>query len=104
MRLADFGIAIQQEIETPFLPIGTLDFMAPEVLKNLAPRGAVESPCMTPEMLQTARLEPYDCRVDIWSFGVMMYELVIGKTPFHHKNPEETRRLILEVGCTRVRM
>ena len=31
MRLGDFGLAIQQGEEIPFLRAGTLDFMAPEV-------------------------------------------------------------------------
>lgn len=94
IKLADFGSAIKKDSEVPFLPVGTLDFMAPEVLCNTPPRGAVESPCATPDMLQLAGLIPYNEKVDIWSLGVLTFELVMGKPPFYHQDPSETKRLI----------
>lgn len=51
---------------------GSMDYMAPEILLH----------------------EPHDQRVDIWSFGVIMYELLLGKTPFYHENPREQGRKI----------
>lgn len=38
--LGDFGLAIQQQRELPFLKAGTLDYMAPEVVQV---RGGVEA-------------------------------------------------------------
>jgi serine/threonine protein kinase len=60
VRLADFGTAIKQDVEVPFLPVGTLDFMAPEVLGARVPKGAVESPCTTPDMLREHGMAPHD--------------------------------------------
>ncbi|ETK84699.1 AGC protein kinase [Phytophthora nicotianae] len=51
---------------------GSMDYMAPEVLLRQA----------------------HDQRVDIWSLGIIMYELLLGKTPFYHENPRELGRRI----------
>jgi serine/threonine protein kinase len=51
---------------------GSMDYMAPEVLLR----------------------QSHDHRVDIWSFGIIMYELLLGKTPFYHENPRELGRRI----------
>lgn len=51
---------------------GSMDYMAPEVLLR----------------------QSHDQRVDIWSFGIIMYELLLGKTPFYHENPRELGRRI----------
>ncbi|GMF27485.1 unnamed protein product [Phytophthora fragariaefolia] len=51
---------------------GSMDYMAPEVLLR----------------------QSHDQRVDIWSFGIIMYEILLGKTPFYHENPRELGRRI----------
>ncbi|KAL7688549.1 putative rho-associated protein kinase [Plasmopara halstedii] len=51
---------------------GSMDYMAPEVLLR----------------------QSHDHRVDIWSFGIIMYELLLGETPFYHENPRELGRRI----------
>ncbi|OWZ06061.1 Cyclic AMP-dependent protein kinase [Phytophthora megakarya] len=51
---------------------GSMDYMAPEVLLR----------------------QSHDHRVDVWSFGIIMYEILLGKTPFYHENPRELGRRI----------
>ena len=38
---------------------------------------------MSPEMLKE---EPYNLFVDWWAFGVIVYEMLFGKSPFFNKN------------------
>ena len=64
LRLTDFGVARirhdDDETEHDTL-VGTLDYMPPEAFNN----GIL------------------DARSDIWAFGVLLYEMLIGKNPFH---------------------
>jgi len=42
---------------------------------------------MAPEILQN---QEYDYRIDIWSLGILLYELMHGFTPFKNQNERET--------------
>ncbi len=69
IRIMDFGIAKSEEGKritfTGFTPaVGTPDYMAPEQVKEK--RG--------------------DVRTDIYSMGAMLYEMVVGRTPFEGEN------------------
>ena len=77
VKLGDFGVArnignVDNNLTNVGAPIGTYRYMAPE------------------QML----MQPIDTRVDIWSAGVIFYQLLTGRHPFNASNTVE---LILAV-------
>jgi Tol biopolymer transport system component len=84
IKVLDFGIAKAVEPESdghdaattltvPGIAIGTPAYMAPE----------------------QARGEPADGQADIWSFGVVLYEMLTGRSPFRGKTTADTIALVL---------
>eukprot|EP00816_Leptocylindrus_hargravesii_P005352 CAMPEP_0196817788 /NCGR_PEP_ID=MMETSP1362-20130617/62567_1 /TAXON_ID=163516 /ORGANISM="Leptocylindrus danicus, Strain CCMP1856" /LENGTH=550 /DNA_ID=CAMNT_0042195627 /DNA_START=106 /DNA_END=1758 /DNA_ORIENTATION=+ len=65
--------------EMAYSTVGTPDYIAPEVLA--AQNGASGY--------------SYSCAVDWWSLGVIMYECLVGYTPFYAEDPVMTCRKIL---------
>ena len=75
VKLADFGLArifnpadhvMQQNVGTPY-------YMAPEILAGKA----------------------YDERADLWSVGIILFQMVCGRVPFPAKDEAELRAKVL---------
>lgn len=62
LKLVDFGLAKKLDAKSPktFSLVGTIYYMAPEVIRG----------------------KGYGLGVDVWSLGVLFYELVCGRLPF----------------------
>ena len=67
-------------------------------LSDEASTTAVGSCFGTPAYLAPERLlgRPYDARADLYAVGVMLYEMLAGKKPFHGPTPEDTMRIALQ--------
>lgn len=80
IKLADFGWCDYFSLDANFYEIcGTYEYMAPEIVKE----------------------QPYTEKVDNWSLGVLLYELLHGKSPFYidqlYKNPKNTQKLFSKI-------
>ena len=64
IRIADFGLSIDRKCGKTYNldSIGTPYYMAPEIINN----------------------KRYGCECDLWSLGIIMYELITGKVPFEN--------------------
>lgn len=69
LKITDFGFARCYDPEQGGLTekLGSPLYMAPEIIKQ----------------------SPYDCSVDIWAVGVMVYIMLSGKPPFKGKSKDE---------------
>ena len=74
VKIADFGLACYLEDGECFrLDAGTLGYKAPEIILT----------------------EPSDFKSDIWSLGVILYDLLCGECPFAGSTIEEVKQSIL---------
>ena len=64
VKLCDFGSYVELAVLNRRSFCGTVEYMAPEILQEL----------------------PYNSSVDIWSLGILLYELLHGYTPFKVNN------------------
>jgi serine/threonine protein kinase len=77
----DEGTASKDGSTIPGRPIGTVNYMAPERILQM----------------------PLDARCDLFSLGVVMYEMATGRLPFAGASPSETVTNILENQPTPLR-
>jgi len=79
IKLADFGNSTHVDEETgkaePQEAVGTCYWMAPEIINE----------------------EEHDGKVDVWSFGIVLYEMITGLPPYNDvKESEEVKSLIVK--------
>eukprot|EP00775_Hariotina_reticulata_P003478 gene3478-3747_t len=82
IKLADFGLSIHSNYEVANTRLGTIDYLSPEILD-----------CPVKQHPQDHKINPqrwYTSKVDVWSIGVLAYELLVGRTPFEAVTPQET--------------
>ncbi|CAG9463785.1 unnamed protein product [Pedinophyceae sp. YPF-701] len=86
LRVADFGFAIDVSKYRPTTRLGTLEFMAPEVVTSGRQRDG--------STLPRDKRKPYDFGADVWSVGIIVYELLVGQTPFARMTLADTTQAI----------
>ena len=77
IKLCDFGWAKELTLENRSTFCGTVEYMAPEIVEN----------------------ENYDYGVDIWSLGILLYELLYGHSPF---KANSTKNVIINIKSHKI--
>ncbi|WP_286752567.1 MULTISPECIES: SEL1-like repeat-containing protein kinase family protein [Sphingobacterium] len=80
-KISDFGISrlIDSQTNSASLTIGTIEYMAPE---QFSPnKYGIEG--------------KISANVDLWSFGIMVHELITNKPPFGHRSGDTTAEQIM---------
>ena len=88
LKVLDFGLA--KLVERACGPDGETEAREPALTENGTVMGTVAY--MSPEQ---ARGQPLDHRSDIFSLGVMLYEMLAGRLPFRGKSQVETMHAII---------
>ena len=81
--LADFGLSMDCGLERPATRLGTLDYMAPEVLR-----------CPDKDASTAPGPQLYDGKVDSWAVGILAFEVLVGRAPFEQDCKQTTCDLI----------
>ncbi|GFP98238.1 serine/threonine-protein kinase ht1 [Phtheirospermum japonicum] len=77
VKIADFGVSrVQLESGVMTAETGTYRWMAPEVIEH----------------------KPYNHKADVFSFGVVMWELLTGKVPYAHLSPLQAAVGVVQEG------
>ncbi|CAD8114639.1 unnamed protein product [Paramecium sonneborni] len=82
VKLTDFGLAtkIKDNNQKSYTLVGTTEYLAPEIIRK----------------------EGHSFEVDLWTLGILIYEMITGKTPFAHpeRNQMKIQYLILKNNPT----
>eukprot|EP00698_Gefionella_okellyi_P005493 TRINITY_DN15021_c0_g1_i1.p1 TRINITY_DN15021_c0_g1~~TRINITY_DN15021_c0_g1_i1.p1 ORF type:complete len:409 (-),score=76.44 TRINITY_DN15021_c0_g1_i1:46-1272(-) len=75
IKIGDLGVAklIKTDRKIARTQIGTPYYLSPEIWKN----------------------RPYDCKSDVWSLGVILYELMALRLPFEAQTPDQLARKVI---------
>ena len=73
LKLTDFGFSITKEAALELPLRGTLEYTAPELLRR----------------------EPFDHRIDLYSLGATLYQLIEGRCPFEAGDPVDLIKKVL---------
>jgi hypothetical protein len=95
-KVADFGLSKTKERTRTYsnqtLNLGTTRWMAPELINSCAGESKAEMSEGKEKELK------YPFKSDIYSFGMVCYEILTGDIPFSNLNPSDIKKQVLDLG------
>jgi len=100
IKVLDFGLAKSTETQTSASSTNLPTVTSPAILNSPTIPGAImgTAPYMSPEQ---ARGRTVDKRTDIWSFGVILYEMLTSASPFRGETVSDSIGAILHKDVDR---
>jgi len=90
------NVMVDDDRQVRLMDFGLAKFLADDSAVTAAGRMVGTFRYMSPEQIQA---EPLDARADLYSLGIILYELLAGKPPFDAKAPFELWQKVLEMDA-----
>lgn len=96
VKIADFGFARFIEPQSVASTLcGSPLYMVIARLPRLLLQCLLICPCTLSQAPEVLLCQPYDAKADLWSVGVILYEMLTGSPPFNVRTHIELVRLLV---------
>lgn len=79
LKIADFGWSVHSPQSMRTTICGTMDYLPPEMIRG----------------------QQHNASVDLWSLGVLCYEMLVGYAPFHGTNTDGTDQTMFNISAAK---